>query len=53
MQDVDSNVVSPVTYRFCRVVFGLNCSPFLLNATLQHHLDSFVDIDPKFVRKHL
>jgi hypothetical protein len=53
VQDVDSNVVNPVTYRFCRVVFGLNCSPFLLNATLQHHLDSFVDIDPKFFRQHL
>ncbi len=50
VQDVDSNVVNPVVYRFCRVVFGLNCSPFLLNATLQHHLDSFVDIDPEFVR---
>ena len=38
-------------YRFCRVVFGLNASPFLLNATLRHHISKFKDEDPEFVRK--
>ena len=38
-------------YRFCRVVFGLNASPFLLNATLRHHISQFKDEDPEFVRK--
>ena len=51
VDDVDCEAIKPVEYRFCRVVFGVNCSPFLLNATLQHHLDSYAQKDPEFVRK--
>ena len=40
-------------YRFCRVVFGLNASPFLLNGTIRHHLSKFEKEDLVFVRKML
>ena len=31
-----------LTYRFCRVVFGINSSPFLLNATIQHQMGNYL-----------
>ena len=38
-------------YRFCRVVFRINVSPFLLNATIRHHLKKYEECDPEFVQK--
>ena len=29
-----------ITYRFCRVLFGLVCSPFLFGATIKFHLQN-------------
>ena len=49
-RDPNSKVV---TYRFCRVVFGLNASPFLLTATLRYHISKYNKEDPEFVRKLL
>ena len=40
-----------VVYRFWQVVFRLNPSPFLLNATLRHHPTKYAEVDPKFARK--
>lgn len=35
------NLSNLVKYRFCRVSFGINCSPFLLAATLISHFEKF------------
>lgn len=36
----DASLEQIIEYRHCRVVFGLTSSPFLLSATLIHHLNS-------------
>ena len=40
IDDIYANDPKLVCYRFSKVVFGLNCSPFLLGATLNYHIQN-------------
>ena len=42
-----------IVLKFARVAFGLSSSPFLLNATLKHHIMVYESKGPEFVQKLL
>ncbi|XP_068697319.1 uncharacterized protein [Montipora foliosa] len=49
VDDINSPNPEVITLRFTRLVFGLVCSPFILNVTLRNHLKRYENIDPEFV----
>ena len=51
----DINVYPPeiVVMRFTRVTFGVTASPFLLNATVKHHIEQYKSNQPLAVNKLL
>ena len=49
--DVNQPHEDIVVMRFTRVVFGVSASPFLLNATIDHHMNKLCPTDQQFVDK--
>ncbi len=49
VKNVDDEDHQIEEYRFTRVIFGAGPSPYILNATIRHHLEQFKEADPQFV----
>jgi hypothetical protein len=53
VKDPHKDPIEIQVLRFKRVAFGITASPFLLNATMRYHIESFKDDKPEIVHKLL
>ena len=53
VDDIHKDDPQLVIRRFARVVFGVNSSSFLLNATIRHHMNTYRTVGPSFVEEVL
>ena len=47
--DIGKENPAVVEYRYCRLVFGLTCSPSILAETIKHHVSQFPNEDSKIL----
>ena len=47
--DVFKNIPEETMFWFCRVIFGENCSQYLLNSVIRYHASQYKDIGQKFL----
>ena len=53
IDDMNNEEPNIVIYRLCRVIFGMNCGPFLLNAALKYHVTKYYALEPVLAQNTL
>ena len=53
VRDIEEQSPNIIVLRYTRVIFGVACSPFLLNATVRLHVEKYQDTNPSVVMKLL
>ena len=53
VKDLNKENLEVMELRFARVVFGVNSSPFILNATIRHHLNTCLPVDSTLAQELL
>ena len=51
LDDIEAELPKIKVLHFSRVVFGVSSSPFLLYATIKHHMDHYRTVDQQFFEK--
>ena len=49
--DIFKDIPEVTKYRFCRVIFGANCSQYLLNSVIRFHASKYKNVDKDFSEK--
>ena len=48
---VFKDITEEVRFRFCRLIFGANCSQYLLNSVIRYHASQYKSIGKNFSEK--
>ena len=49
--DIFKDIPEVTKYRFCHVIFGANCSQYLVNSAIRFHASKYKNIDEEFSEK--
>ena len=51
LDDIFKDIPEVIKYRFCRFIFGANCSQYVLNSVIRFHASRYKNVDKEFSEK--